>query len=128
MLGDRAADVTLGMVQEAADTIVDFRIPGFPPFHVCASKVLNEQTGELDFILPSDTICVTSPPGVPTDGERIATSYTFRRKGPSGVGFSTREVRIETRGLGGTLIIANMADIAIMTGNNCGGIIKSCHQ
>src|SRR5262249_44698350 len=67
-LGDRGVDTAVANVNNAGTQIVDFVIPGFPPFHVCASKVLNEATGELDFILPPDVLLVTTPPGVPVDG------------------------------------------------------------
>jgi hypothetical protein len=71
---------------------------------------------------------VTTPPGVPVDGEEIATTHTFRRRGASSVGFETREFRVEGRGNGGTMVVANMADIAVVTGNNCGGLIVGAHQ
>jgi hypothetical protein len=127
-LGDRGVDAAVANVNNAGNQVVDFAIPGFPPFHVCASKVLNETSGELDFILPDDVLLVTTPPGVPVDGEEIATTHTFRRRGASSVGFETREFRVEGRGNGGTMVVANMADIAVVTGNNCGGLIASAHQ
>ena len=128
MLGDRGMDSIAGKVGEAETDIVDFRIPGLPPMHVCCSKVLNETTGELDFCLGNHVVLLTVPPGVPVDGEAIATTHTFRRRGTSGVGFESREFRVEDRGNGGTMVVANMADIAIMTGNNCGGLIRDAVQ
>lgn len=102
----------------------DFLIPGLPPIRVVASKVKNESTGALDYVLGSVAIGVVVPPGVPTDGEEIATTYTFRRRGASGTGMEVREFFIENRGpLGGTMVVCTVADIPVMTGNNAGGII-----
>ena len=70
-------------------------------------------------------IGVTVPGGgIPSDGEEIATTYTFRRKGISGTGLDVREFEVENRGpLGGTMIVVTVADIPIITGNNAGGLI-----
>jgi hypothetical protein len=132
LLGDQAVTDTTRSLERAAATgqRVDFVIPGFAPFSISAAKVKNESTGNLDFVLPDGVVIgATVPPGVPTDGEEIATTYTFRRRGPSGVGFETREYFIDGRGpLGGTMVVASMADIAIMTGSNCGGVITGALQ
>jgi len=130
MIGDSSADTALGRVQDAASAQVDFRIPGLPPFHVAAAKVKNETTGNLDYVLGDSVIlCTTPPAGIPLDGEEIATTYTFRRRGVAGVGFETREFRIENRGpKGGTMVVASMADIAVITGNNVGGRIADVVQ
>ena len=129
MLGDGAVNTTLGNVSNAQRAMVDFTIPGFPPFHVVGAKVLNESTGDLDFVMPNDVVLTTRPAGVPTDGEEIATSYTFRRRGGVGVGWDTREFRIEGRGpKGGTMLVVNQADIAIMTGKNVGALIRNARQ
>lgn len=132
LLGDNAVSDTINQVRNAGvdGTNVDFVIPGLPPFRVAAGKVKNETSGALDYILGDGTcIGVTTPPGVPQDGEEIATTYTFRRRGPSGVGFETREFFVDARGpLGGTMVVASMADIAMMTGSNCGGIITGALQ
>lgn len=128
-LGDGAPANALATVAQAGTQNVDFAIPGLPPFHVAAAKVLNETSGLLEFVLTDACILVTRPPGIPTDAETVATTYTFRRRGGAGVGFETREFRIEGRGAkGGTMVVVNQADIAQMTGNNCGGLILNCIQ
>ena len=105
---------------------IDFVIPGYPPFRSVQSKVKNETTGNLDFVLNKSVIPTRSPAGVPQDGEDIATSYTFRVRGNMGVGYEVREFRVENRGQkGGTMVVAYMSDIAQMTGNNIGGIITA---
>lgn len=129
MLGDNSAPAAATMVAKSGEVNVDFVIPGFPPIKVVASKVKNESTSVLDYILNDVVVLVTVPPGVPTDGEEIATTYTFRRKGPSGTGFDVREFIVNERGpIGGTMIAVSQADIAVMTGNNCGGIITGVIQ
>lgn len=130
MLGDNAVAAALSNVAQAGEMSVDFVIPGLPPFRVVASKVKNESTSALGYIL-GDSYCVllTTPPGTPSDGEEIASTYTFRRRGPSGVGFEAREFEVKERGpLGGTMIVVSQADVAKMTGNKCGGIISGCIQ
>lgn len=126
-LGDGAADAAIQKIAEHdySRGNLDFSIPGLGRFMISAAKVKNESTLALDYIMPDGyVIGVTRPPGVPTDGEEIATTYTFRRRGPSGVGFETREFFVDARGaLGGTMVVASMADIAVVTGSNCGGII-----
>jgi len=102
----------------------DFLIPGLPPFKVVASKVKNEATGALDYVMGDVAVGVTVPAGVPDDGEEIATTYTFRRRGDSGVGIQVREFTLENRGPeGGTMIVTSVADIPVLTANNAGGIV-----
>lgn len=125
MLGDQGAQAILGGLYKSQEEPFDFVIPGLPPFHVASAKVKNETTGAFDYVLGDDVILVVAPPGVPRDGEEIATSYTYRRSGGAGVGYETREFFVPGRGpKGGTMIVCSMADIAVMTGSNCGGLIK----
>lgn len=127
MIGDNAPSAALGAVNQTGgvNTRRDFQIPGLPPIRISAAKVQNLSTGALEYIIGNDVVLSTRPPGVPTDGEEIATSYTFRRRGPGNVGFETRQFRVEDRGpRGGMFIVAAMADVAKMTGANCGGLIK----
>ncbi len=125
--GDSAREGIAQAVANAGATGAqgDFFIPGLPPFKVVASKVKNETTGLLDYVLLG-TVCVlvTVPPGVPTSGEDIATTYTFRRQGDNGTGIDVRQFTLENRGpKGGTMIVVSVADIPILTANNAGGII-----
>jgi hypothetical protein len=129
MIGDNAANAAIGNVANAQQMDVDFTIPGLANFHVVAGKFKATKTAAPDYILGNHTILTTSPPGVPTDGEEIASTYTFRRRGRNGIGFETREFRIENRGpQGGTMVVASNADIAVMTGNNVGGLIRDTVQ
>jgi hypothetical protein len=88
--------------------------------------VKDETTGNLKYCLGNHVVLTTEPPGVPQDGESIATAYCFRMQGESGVGYNGREVPIGNRGpYGGTLVVAAATDKPIMTGNNCGGLIAN---
>lgn len=127
--GDTAQTQIANNIQQASFEQTDFLIPGFPPIHVTAAKVENPSTKTREYHAQDYVWLTRRPPGVPTDGEDIATTYTFRREGPSGTGWSVREVEIGNRGeLGGILVIVSMADVAKMTGNNVGGIITGVIQ
>jgi hypothetical protein len=104
---------------------VDLLIPGVGTIHVVASRYLDANS-VMQRVLGSNFVVGTSNPGagIPTTGEDIGTTFTFRRKGPSGNGFTTREFRVEGRGpYGGTMLVAAMADVALMIANNVGGLI-----
>jgi len=129
MLGDGPSQQIIGSINDASNSSIDFSIPGLPPFHVVAGKVYNETTTALDWIIGDDVVLNTSPPGIPTNGESIATSYTYRRRGSQGVGVEIRQYRVEGRGpKGGTMVVANVADDILITGNTCGGLIKAAYQ
>lgn len=127
MIGDAAAGSVASAVANIGrtDANADFAIPGLPLIRVVASKVKNEGTGALQYVLGDVVIGVTVPPaGIPTDGEEIATTYTFRRRGISGTGLDVREYEVEGRGpLGGTMIVVACADVPVMTATNAGGIL-----
>ncbi len=126
ILGDGAVNQSLVNMMNATTqgAQYDLLIPGIPPIHIVSGKAMNA-SGVPAYILSSSYVIGTvSPPGVPTDGEEIATTYTFRRKGPNGVGFNTREFRVEGRGpLGGTMLVASVADVPKMTSTLVGGLI-----
>jgi len=129
-LGDANADAVARSLNASASTTggsnTDIVIPGLPPIMVSSAKYKNT-SGNLVYVMPNVCVLLTVPPGQPTDGEEIATSYTFRRRGPSGTGFDSREFHVEGRGPhGGTMVVVSMADKAVMTGNNCGGLIINC--
>jgi hypothetical protein len=126
LMGDGAASQSIVdmMNSTTRNAMYDLLIPGLPPIHVVAGKSFNA-VGAAGYILGSNYIVGTvSPPGIPTDGEDIATTYTFRRRGPNGVGYNTREYRVEGRGaLGGTMLVASVADVPKMTSGLVGGLV-----
>lgn len=118
----------LNTAANKAPASIDFAIPGVGNVHVVTGKSKNA-SGVIGSILGNSFVVAThAPPGVPQDAEDIASTYTFRRKGPSGTGYETREFFVENRGpLGGTMVVTSMADIAKMTGNNVGGLITGAY-
>lgn len=123
MIGDSANSSQVAAAA-AAQNNMDFQIPGLPPFHIVASKVLNETTGGLDFIL-DDTVILTAG----GNGSGIQTATTFRRKGPSGTGFTTREFNLERRGLnGGVFLASGHAEQVKMIASTVGGLILDVLQ
>jgi hypothetical protein len=107
---------------------MDFQIPGLPPIHVVGSKVLNETTGVPDWIL-DDTVILTSRGGGGAVGDEIMTCKTFRRRGPSGTGFTTREFPLDRRGLhGGTFMASGHAEQVVMVAGTVGGAIYDVLQ
>lgn len=128
-MGDAPLDAAVRAVSDADNGVVDFKIRGLGVFHVVASRVESNAAGTTtDYVMPDVFLGVTQPPGVPTNGGRIATAYNFRRKGPAGVGFYTRTVAIPQRGAGGTLLIVEEASIPTMTSGICGGLVLGVSQ
>ncbi len=127
--GDNAITNTMASISDADAGVVEFKMPLLGTFKVCCARVESNTAGTTtDYIMPDVVIAVTQPPGIPTNGDRIATAYNFRRKGLAGVGFYTREVRFDARGAGGTLIIVEEASIPTMTSGICGGYIGAVLQ
>ena len=115
---------------EQASMSADFSIPGLGKFHVLTAKYRTTAGGTLSFVCPDHTLLTCTPPvGAPVDGETISTATTFRVRGGGGVGYETREFRVEGRGpKGGTMLVAYRAEVTKMTGSNCGGFLENCHQ
>lgn len=110
-------------------TNLDFTIAGYPPFRVVASKVLNETTGALDYIMPDTTVLTSNPAGAGSSGDEIMSCKTFRRRGPSGTGYQVIERPIQQgeRGFhGGTFLAAGNADQVQMISGVVGGAIANC--
>lgn len=128
MLGD-SAPLDQTIKSAAAQTIQDFLIPGLPPFHIVPGKVKNETTGLLDYILGDSVILVGNPGVSISDGEEIMTALTFRVRGPSGTGYTTREFELPRRGLeGGTMMLSGHGEDTKMIASNVGGIITNVIQ
>jgi len=124
MLGDNAPNANV-VGAASIQSNVDFVIPGLPPFHIVAGKVLNETTSALDYILGDSVIGVSFPAGIPRDGQSTMTAVTWRERGLSGNGFTTREFEVETRGLqGGTMMVSGHAEDEQMVASNCGFLLS----
>ena len=129
-VGDAGWTGTAQAIANAGLGAIDFTLPGIAcRFHVVNGKYKVVSTGALSYILGNHVIFTTSPPGIPSDGEEIATSYTFRRRGASAVGFETREFRVEGRGpKGGTMVVAYEASDILVTSSISGGAIRNAVQ
>jgi hypothetical protein len=128
MSGDQAVKEAVGSVADAGTRNCDFEIPGFPKFHVTAAK---RKVSSVPTYILDDDYCVltTVVPGIPTDGDEIASTYTFRERKESGTGYNVREFEVPGRGAdGGIFVVVSMSDVAEFTGNVCGGIISGCHS
>lgn len=125
MMGDNAPDPELALAAEAQG-VVTFRLVGFPPITVCPAKRIPAGGGTPGYILGDDVLLLCTPPGgVPLDGNRIATSYTFRTRGRSGTGFTVNEYIPNGRGLeGGTMYENGYKETIEMTSSIAGGLIK----
>lgn len=128
-LGDGAPAAAMNKLASAdSDSDVDYDIPGIGKFGICVSRA-ESGSDSTDYIMPDVVVGVTSPPGVPQNGNQISTCYNFRVRGTSGgTGFSVRQVRIDTRGAPGTLIIVEEKSIPTMTGSTCGGLLRAVLQ
>jgi len=108
-----------------------FRLPAMMnvEFHVLAAKYKELSTDTPGYILGNHVVFTRRPPGVPSDGEEIATTYTFRSVGSANNGFESRQFRVEGRGpKGGTMVVVAQADRAIMTASKVGGFIQDATQ
>lgn len=125
MLGDAAPGVDVAAAAQAGSAGVQtFTVPGLPPFHICPAKKLNLSTGALDYVLGNHVVLVTNQPGVPRDGNRIATHYTYRTKGRSGTGIVTNEYIPQGKGInGGTMFEMGYSEDAFFASNIAGGLI-----
>jgi hypothetical protein len=62
--------------------------------------------------------------GVPVDGKSTMTAVTWRERGLSGNGVTTREFPLDARGLrGGQMMVTGHAEDEKMIANNCGGLL-----
>lgn len=125
MMGDNAPPPD---VARSADTqgYMKLELVGLPPIHVCPAKRRPAAGGALTYILADDVILTCNPPGgLPRDGKRLSTFYTFRQKGRSGVGVVTNEYIPQGRGInGGTMFEAGYGETHFCSANVAGGLIK----
>ncbi len=125
MLGDSAPSPEIAASADSgAYGVQTFTVPGLPPIHICPAKVLNQSTGALDYCLGNHVVLVTNQPGVPRDGNRIATHMTFRHRGRSGTGVTTNEYIPQGRGInGGTMFEMGYAEDKFFASTIAGGFI-----
>ena len=127
VIGDSALNTAIKATYDAGQATIDFTVPALGTFHVCGAKA-TQSDGTLAYIMPSTVIGTHNVPGSPMSPDKIATAKNFRRRGPAGNGFNTREIRLDWRGAGGTLVIAEEASVPTFTGTIVGGYIDSVKQ
>lgn len=129
LLGDNAPSPQLiasagpqGMTQD-----IEVVIPGLPPVHIAGAKVLNESTGLLDEIIGRTNIVgVCQPPISAVEFDSIQTVRTFRTKGMSGTGYTSREYDVPHRGHeGGTMLVAGFTEDIKFVANSAGFLLRS---
>jgi hypothetical protein len=118
MLGDNAPSPDV--VNRKRDVV----IPGLAPIHVVGGKVLNESTGNIDYIMGEAVVGVRKPTGSLVNPEDIQTAVTWRFNGPSGTGFITREFELPRRGLhAGQMMVSGYSEDPRFIANNVGALI-----
>lgn len=125
-LGDGAVGRDIASVTNPGkiDAMTDFMIPGLPPIHVVKVKSKVAAGTAWRPALGSHVVLTASPPG-----EDLATIKTFRVKGPAGVGYATREWRVEDRGPeGGTMLVVHVSDVPVIIANDAGALIRDVVQ
>lgn len=105
-LGDNAPPASLAQGAQARNELVKVELAaiGLPPLTICPAKRLVNSV--MTFILDDSVVMTCAPPvGMPRDGSRISTAYTFRVKGPSGTGITTNRYQPTGRGLNGGIMV-----------------------
>lgn len=125
MLGDGAPNPDTAAAAAASQAMQTFAIPGFPKFTIVPGKRTNATTGAMEYILGDDVVLASVPPGVPRDGSQMATSYSFRVKGPSGTGIVNNEYIPQDKGLyKGIMLETGFSEDIKMASTTAGGLIK----
>lgn len=109
---------------------------GLPRIHIGAMKAKGASTGTYDYIWGDDVVLVHRPNVLPSDGQEIATMYTFRWTGAGNAddgtsqgGFFVRSFFDPKRGpRGGTVIVVGHNDVEVLISDVVSGLIISAHQ
>ncbi len=125
IVGDRGIEnlVTSGNMAGSRD----FKLPGYEAtFHEVPAKVLNEATGDLDYVLTD--VCIGTrrmPSGQPNSGEDMVTAQTWRFTGLGGQnGMIIREFDRPERGLaGGRQMVSGHSEDVVIVADDVGAII-----
>jgi hypothetical protein len=119
--GDAGVANAVSAVKEGRQ-VMDFTIGGVGDFKISNSKYRAPDASSVSHTFAADVIGLHLAEGIPTDGMDLATGYLFTRRDPiSGTEWSTREVQVETRGSGGTLIIVQTGWCVKLVGTYAGG-------
>jgi len=125
-MGDNAVSPDLA-ASAATDGVMTFNLVGYPPITILPGQRIPAAGGALEYILGDDVILQSHPGGsLPTNGRGVATSWTYRTRGPSGTGFTTNEYRPNGRGIeGGVMMEQGYKEVVLIGSNIAGGVIKN---
>lgn len=107
---------------------------GLPPIHIASMKY-KSAANTYSYVWGDDVILVHRPPGgIPTDGQDIASSYTFRWNGGT-VGDATAQGGFVVRSFynpyrgprGGQQIVVTVNDAEVSTSTKVSGILIGAH-
>jgi hypothetical protein len=121
--GDMPVSDAMNQLSKAPSSSIDFSIPTFPPFKVVGSQYVNSAVTKVETL--GKVAVLISGPESPSPDE-IMSAATFRWRGPSGTGWSSREYTVEGRGpWGGTMLVVSEASAQKMVATTAGGIITN---
>lgn len=121
--GDMPVSDALNQLAKAPASSIDFSIPTMPPFKVVGSQYVNSAGTKVETL--GKVAVLISGPESPMPDE-IMSAATFRWRGPSGTGWSSREYTVEGRGpWGGTMLVVSEASDQKMVATTAGGIITN---
>ena len=108
---------------------------GLPPIHIAAMKYKSPTAGTYGYVWGNDVVLLHQSSTLPSDGQSIASAYTFRWNGGNvgdatvDGGFIVRSFFNQFRGpRGGRQIVVTHNDAEKMTSNIVGGLIKGALQ
>ncbi|WP_394847393.1 major capsid protein [Pendulispora brunnea] len=112
----------------------DLALLGLPPIRVAAMKY-KDVGGGYSYVWGDDVVLLHRPANLPSDGQDIATAYTYRWTGvpaPEGTmqgGFFVRSYFDNKRGpRGSTVIVVGHNDAEVFTSDAVSGLIQGAHQ
>jgi hypothetical protein len=121
--GDLPVSDALNQIAKAPMSSIDFTIPTLPPFKVVGSQYVNGAGTKVDTL--GKVAVLICGPDIPMPDE-IMSAASFRWRGPSGTGWSSREFTVDARGpWGGTMMVVSEASAQVMVANIAGGIITN---
>jgi hypothetical protein len=121
--GDGPVTDALNQIAKSSATSIDFTIPTMPPFKVVNSQYV-DATGTKVETLGKVAVLISGPESPMPD--EIMSAASFRWRGPTGTGWSSREYTVEGRGpWGGTMQVVSEASAQKMIATTAGGIITN---
>jgi hypothetical protein len=122
-------DKTISTLKRDHGGKIDFAITGLGRFHVNNAQYKPTASSALQYVMPDGVLATVQYPGTPSSGMEEATSYNWELQWPTtGATWNTREIPLEARGAGGTLIIVETARKNKLVGTSMGGWVTGTTQ